>query len=64
MLSKQLKMKRKNKKLDLKGGKRLQGTWGASLLGNLLTGKGVKAIIIEQGVIRLGEEMIRTDQSY
>ena len=57
-------MKRKNKKLDLKGGERLYGTLGASLLGNLLTGKGVTAIIIEQGVIRAGEEMIRADQSY
>ena len=57
-------MKRKNKKLDLKGGERLYGTLGASLLGNLPTGKEVKAIITEQGVIRAGEEMIRADQSY
>ena len=36
----------------------LLGTWGASLLGNLLTGKGVKAKIHGQGVITTCEGTI------
>ena len=38
------------------------GTLGSSLLGNLLTGKGVKAKIRRQGVIRAGEKTIRAGQ--
>ena len=37
----------------------LLGTLGASLLGNLLTGKGVKSKIPGQGVIKMGEGTIR-----
>ena len=51
MLVKQLKMKQKNKKRGFLS--MLLGTLGASLLGNLLTGK---------GVMRAGEGVIATSQ--
>ena len=37
---------------------------GANLLGNLLTGKGVKSKIPGQGVKRAGEGMITADQDF
>ena len=40
----------------------LLGTLGASLLGNLLTGKGVKAKIPGGGVTRARERTIRASQ--
>ena len=40
----------------------LLGTLGASLLGYVLTGKGVKAKILEKGLIRAGEGTIRTGE--
>ena len=51
MLAKQLKMKQNNKKENFSVC--YQGTLGASLLGNLLTGK---------GVMRAGERAIVTSQ--
>ena len=42
----------------------LLGTLGASLLENLLTDKGEKTKIPGQGVIRAGEETIRTGQDF
>ena len=39
-------------------------TLGATLLGNLLTGKKVRAKILEQGVIRAGEGTIRARQYF
>ena len=59
---KKLKMKQKNKKGGLLS--MLLGTSGASLLGNMLTGKRVEAKIPERGVIRASEETVRTSQSF
>ena len=42
----------------------LLGTLGASLLGNLLTGKGFKAKLPGQGVMRPGEGAIRVGQDF
>ena len=46
----------------------LLGTLGASLLGNLLTGKGVKQLISSKipgrGVMRAGEGTIGTGQNF
>ena len=42
----------------------LLGTLGASLLGILLTGKGVKVKIPTRGVIRAGEGKIRAGQDF
>ena len=42
----------------------LLDTLGASLSGNLLTNKGVKAKIPGQGVVRGGEEIIRAGQGF
>ena len=43
----------------------LLGTLGASLLVNLLTGKGVKrSKITGQGVMRAGEDTIRAGQDF
>ena len=42
----------------------LLGTISAILLGNLLTGKRVKAEIPEQGVIRASKEKIRAGQDF
>ena len=50
-------MKQKNKKGGLLS--MLLGTLGASLLGNLLTGKRVEAKILEREVIRASEEQAR-----
>ena len=36
---------------------------GASLLGNLLRGKGMKAKILSRGVLRVGKGMIRAGQN-
>ena len=60
MLPKQLKMKQKNKKTESFG--MLLGTLGARLLGHLLTGKGVKAKILGEGVIRAGKGTIRVGE--
>ena len=40
----------------------LLGKLGASLLGNLLTGKGVKAKILGKGIMRAGEGKIRAGE--
>ena len=40
----------------------LLGTLGANLLGNLLTGKGVKSKIPVRGVLRPGEGTIRAGE--
>ena len=40
----------------------LSGTLGASLLGNLLTGQGVKAKIPGRRVIKVGERAIAVSQ--
>ena len=41
------------------------GTLHTSLLGNLLTGKGVKwSKILQQGVMGAGEDIIRADQDF
>ena len=40
------------------------GTLGASLIGKLLTGKGVKAKIPGQGLIKASEETIRAGQGF
>ena len=56
-----------NEAEDQKGGflRMLLGTLGASLLGNLLTVKGVKwSRIPGQGVIRGGEVVIRAGQDF
>ena len=42
----------------------LLGTLGSSLLGNLLTGKGVKAKITSEGILRAGKRTIRTGQDF
>ena len=42
----------------------LLGTLGASLLENMLTGKGVKAKIHGKGVIRVGEGMILAGKDF
>ena len=55
-------MKQKNKKGGLLS--MLFVTLGASLLGNLLTGKRVEAKILEREVIRASEETVRTGQSF
>ena len=58
----QLKIKQKNKEgrfLSM-----LLGTLGASLLGNLLTGKGLKAKLPGRGVMRAGEGAIRVGQDF
>ena len=62
MLAKQLKMKQKNKKVDFLN--ILLYTLGATLLGNLSTGKGVKVKIPRPGVRRAGEGMIRAGQDF
>ena len=50
-----------NEVKELKGGyfSMLLGTLGASLLGNILPGKGVKATSQGQGVNRAGEGIVR-----
>ena len=72
MSVKQSKMKQKTKRWIFQ----LLGTLGGSLLGNLLTGKGVmragegaiqggkKAIQAGEGVVRAGEGTIRTGQDF
>ena len=54
----------KNEAKGQKGGflSMLLGTSGASLFGNLLTSKGVKAIIPGRGVMRAGEDTIRAEK--
>ena len=42
----------------------LLGALGSSLLGNLLTGKGVKAKIHGRGVIKTGEGRTRAGQGF
>ena len=42
----------------------LLGTLGASLFGNLLASKGVKAKILGQGVIRAGKRTIKAGQDF
>ena len=42
----------------------LLGTFGASLLGNLLINKGEKAKILGRGVIRSSEGTIRAGQDF
>ena len=59
MLAKQLKMKQKNKKVDFSA-----CTVSANLLGNLLTGKGVKAKILERRVMTAGKQTIRAGQNF
>ena len=56
----------KNEAKDQKGGflGMLLGTLGASLLGNLLTGKGAIAASQGGGTIRAGEETIRAGGSF
>ena len=54
-------MKQKNKNLDVCV---LLGTLSASLLGNLLTGEGVKTKMSERGVIRASEEIINSSESF
>ena len=57
----------KNKKKEQKVGllNMLLGTLGASLLGNLLTGKGVeRSKILGQGVMRGGEGTIRAGHDF
>ena len=61
MLANQIKMKQKNKNLDVCV---LLGTLSASLLGNLLTGEGVKTKMSERGVIRASEEIINSSESF
>ena len=60
MLAKQLKMKQRNKE----GGflSMLLGTLAASLIGNLLIGKGV--IQAGRGTIRAGDGTIRAGQDF
>ena len=57
----EIKMKQKNK-----GGflSMLLDTWVVSLLGNLLTGKALKAKLPGQGVAKAGEATIRADQYF
>ena len=54
----------KNKAKEQKGGllDMLFSKLGASLLGNLLTGKGVKAKISGRAVMRVGKGTIRADE--
>ena len=40
----------------------LSGTFGASLLGNLLTGKGTTRVV--KGTFRAGEGTIRADEDF
>ena len=56
----------KNETKDWKGGvlSAFLGTWGASLLGNILTDKGVKFKIPGQGVIKAGEGTIIAGQDF
>ena len=54
-------MKQKKKKGGFLG--MLSGTLGASLLGNLLTGKGAVATSQGRGTIRVGEGRIREGES-
>ena len=56
----------KNKVKELKGGflSILLCILGASLLKNLLTGKGVKAKTSEQGIIKAGEGTIRAGHDF
>ena len=42
----------------------LLDTWVVSLLGNLLTGKALKAKLPGQGVAKAGEATIRADQYF
>ena len=56
----------KNEAREQKGGflGMLLGTLGASLLGNLLTGKGSIAMSQGRGTIRAGEGIIRAGQGF
>ena len=56
----------KNEAKEQKGGflSMLLGTLGASLLGNILTGNGVKSKTPVRRVIKLGEGTIRADQDF
>ena len=56
----------KNKAKEQKGGfiRMLLGTLGASLLGNLLSGKGAIATSQERGTIRGGEGAVRAGQDF
>ena len=59
-LGKRSKMEQKKKGGGFRG--MLLGRLGASLLGNLLTGKEIKAKIPEAGVMRAGEGATRADR--
>ena len=52
-------MKQKNKKADFSA-----CTVSVNLLGNLLTGKGVKAKILERRVMTAGKQTIRAGQNF
>ena len=59
MFAKQFKMKQKNKNVYFSV---FLGTLGASLLGNLLRGKGVKVMILGKGVMKAGPSPIRAGE--
>ena len=42
----------------------LLGTLGASLLGNLLTGKGARVTSQRRGTIRAGQGIVRAEQDF
>ena len=58
----EIKMKQKNKEVGFLS--MLLDTWVVSLLGNLLTGKALKAKLPGQGVAKAGEATIRADQYF
>ena len=65
LLIKGVRETNKNEVKEQKGGFicMLLGTLGSSLLGNLLTGKGMEAKIPRRGAMRAGEETIGTSES-
>ena len=66
LLIKGVKKTIKNEAQKQKGGflSKLLSTLGASLLGNLQTGKGVKAKIPRREIIRIGEQTTRAGQDF
>ena len=62
-MTKQIKIKQKNKIMDFLASLGLLGLSDANLIGNLLTGKGVKQSNIPgRGVMRAGEDTIKAGE--
>ena len=66
LLIKSVSKKNQNEAKEQKGAflRMLLGSLGAISLRNLFTGKGVKAKIPRQGIIRAGEKKIRVGQNF